>query len=572
MSDLALIDKSVLTEIADKYRQLSKTDDKILMSELPEKMSSLGKLVSAEMYIDDSEWTRPEEFPNLDSIDMSDQSDYFLATYDNRDRSGFYSVALMSYSVKQTGTIEIGYIENDNFILLDSKSVTAATSSTSISFSGDLSSFGHDYIVIKITCADKLKVIKLAGYSKNGLTVPAREQPVVELYVKGTNTTESSNPIQATAPIIPFTVRHVKVIGYKNWTTMTSMFSDCSKLKTIEFIDCEFSRVTSISSLFSYCTVLNRIEGFFDAEFASCKTMSGIFNGCYGFTELELKMKTPSLTSAEIFSTNTNADSASRVEKLIIDMDFSNVSSISLSSLGFKTLRNCKYIDISKCKFSDKLTSLNSAFYGLNAVEYIDMGILNLSNVTTASQCFAGCNRLKTLKAKFDFSSKLANAYYMFNACHLIESIEMTGLSGVTTSGSTAGINAFNKCNSLKYIKLSGLTTKATDLSFNNNGSASLEYVDLSDCDLSATTSNTFGIGSYGSLANLKYICANLPLIYIDKNKSLTKDETLTILNNLPDVTGDGVTHKLYISGKNRAFLSAAETAIATDKGWTITS
>jgi surface protein len=126
----------------------------------------------------------------------------------------------------------------------------------------------------------------------------------------------------------------------------------------------------------------------------------------------------------------------------------------------------------------------------------------------------------------------------MFRACYSLISIPQIDTSSVTNMN-----NMFYACYSLISIPQID-TSSVTNMSQMFNSCASLVYV---------------------YLKNIKKDCT------INNSTILSKESLLYIINNLYDLTANGLSGQtLNIGSTNIAKLTEDEIAIATNKGWTI--
>lgn len=561
MKELSIIKTESLKKIADKYRELTSTEDSILMSELPDLLDGLHKDDIIEDF-DDSIWERPSEYPDLeifnDEIENSD--DIVIMSIDNKNRLAFYSFYIYFWSATANANevvVDIGVIENDEFNILETITKKAGSN---ITLYKDLSVYDYDYLVARFKFSSS-RALKFMSATHKGITFEVDTQPIVELIVKETNANSSQN--FNSYSFKNKNMVHAKLIGLKELTNMSGGFKLCKRLKSIEFIDCDFTKVTDISAIFQGCSVLNHVEGFFDADFSKCVNFRQIFAGNLGFTELDLSMTIGNspVTSFEIF-TDTNC--LPRIKKLTLGMDFSNMLStyanrLKLSSIGFTNLRTLEYLDISKSKFPT-VTSMASAFSNMPYLKTIVIkDAVNTKNIETVADCFSGDTSLELIDMKFDFSDKLTNINNIIYKCIRLEEIEISGVSSVPA------IN-FNVCSSLKKVAVHGITSTTTTLTFASCGKY-LEYIDFSDSDLTgvSTVWSTILPSIAGGGASIKYININRDCD-IAGSIVMTKDDLIKIFNDLPTVENK----TMKITGYLMVQLSEDEKSIATNKGWKV--
>lgn len=158
---------------------------------------------------------------------------------------------------------------------------------------------------------------------------------------------------------------------------------------------------------------------------------------------------------------------------------------------------------------------------------------------------FYGCSSLNNIDLTFLKGHKLSDVASMFGQCSVLKSVD---LSGVNIDASTIAY-MFTECTSLEYINLSGLAVNKAY----STGRTFYKCSSLKNLVLPA------GIFSFDST------------ITIDLSYSpLTHDCAVDIFNKLADRTGFTSTATLTLSPTTKGYLTDAEKAIATDKGWVI--
>jgi len=146
---------------------------------------------------------------------------------------------------------------------------------------------------------------------------------------------------------------------------------------------------------------------------------------------------------------------------------------------------------------------------------------------------------------------------YMFRDCYSLQSVPLFDTSGVSNMA-----NMFYYCYSLQSVPL-----------FDTSGVSYMSNMFYNCRSLQSVPA--FDTSGVGSMSNMFYYCYSLgaaPLqgTVIDHSFAsckLGRDELVAIFQGLGTVTGKTIT----ITGNwGVPYLSAADKAIATDKGWTI--
>lgn len=144
----------------------------------------------------------------------------------------------------------------------------------------------------------------------------------------------------------------------------------------------------------------------------------------------------------------------------------------------------------------------------------------------------------------------------------------------IKTSNVTDYVGMYDGCSNLRKVPYLNLS-KATDIGSLFYFCQFLQYVDMSNSDLSNVSGTTAAFSYATKLETLKFgynLKCNLDLFGPTK---LTVDSLLSVINGLYNFTGNGETPtssqgKLKLGSTNLAKLSDEQKAIATNKGWTL--
>lgn len=285
---------------------------------------------------------------------------------------------------------------------------------------------------------------------------------------------------------------------------------------------------------------------------------------------------------------------------------------ISSMTTAFTNMYSLQALDVSGLNLSN-VAVMDYFFNNCRSLQTLDLSGWDVSKVTSMYQVFSGCWSLRSLDVHNWDVSKVVNLGDAFSSCY---SLELLDVSDWEPKAATTLYNLFNGCFSLKNLDVSDWdTTKVTNMQNVFRSCESLQTLDLHKWDVSkATTMNSMFYwcysltdldihgwspslvtnvnGMFDNTVSLVRVNATgvtfttsavpdlnkatltdyYPLV-IAQNQSfnnsvmLTRASLLRIIDSLPTVTSNTLT--LGQSNKNK--LTAAEIAVATQKGWTVT-
>lgn len=225
-------------------------------------------------------------------------------------------------------------------------------------------------------------------------------------------------------------------------TTLNSMFSGCTALKSIDLTGLNTSNVTDISYIFDSCKSLENVPtGFTSLNTNKVSTTNArhIFNGCESIKEIDLSsMSFPLVTSLYYWF--------SKCKKAKV---------IKLPTFGSK-----------------KITTLEGLFSGCDNLQQIDFNNLDTSKVVNANRLFGTSTvntntdiegTLEVDLSNFDFSSLKNQTSSILENNKSVRKINLSFLSNITYTGNTFG-SMFKNASSLVEIDLTPLTINSSGI------------------------------------------------------------------------------------------------------------
>ena len=200
-------------------------------------------------------------------------------------------------------------------------------------------------------------------------------------------------------------------------TTMSSMFSGCSALTSLDLSSFNTDNVENMSYMFEGCSSLTSLN---ISSFNTSKVcwMEGMFYGCSSLTSLNLS--------------NFNTEKVKDMGRMF--QECSSLASLDLSSFNTIMVEKMVYM-FSGCKSLKSLnlnsfntifvTSMAYMFAGCSSLTSLDLSSFNTANVTTMVNMFYNCESL----TKIDFSSfntiRLDDMSHMFEGCSALTSLDL---------------------------------------------------------------------------------------------------------------------------------------------------
>ena len=308
--------------------------------------------------------------------------------------------------------------------------------------------------------------------------------------------------------------------------------SDLKNLKTdLNFIYAPYVDANGVSegeNLFSNAKNLKAIPLYNFRIFRA----NNMFNGCGNLTTI------PPLDTSKATDMNNMFYKCINLTT-IPPLDTSNVTNMSYMFYYCISLTNIPLLDTSN------VTNMNSMFN--NCTRLTTIPPLDTSNVTNMNSMFSNITNLTNIPL-LD-TSNVTNMSYMFSNCTNLTTIPPFDTSNVSVMNSM-----FGSCTNLTYIPLLDTSNVANINTF-------MGYSDIKT------------LTDLGGFKNLKidwndgYGLAKCP--------NLTKESVMNVINNLYDFRGNGdstTTKSLKLGTTNMAKLTDEDKAIATNKGWVLTS
>lgn len=492
-------------------------------------------------------WTRPEGWPDLDSLNLSmSGDDYIYMTYDNtRGRAG---IALHVEKVNNGANIEVvlGHIINGTYV------VDETIVGSNNNYVRWLTNEDYDYPVVRVT--GDIKYCYSYNVTNNGATQTNRQQPIIEriawvphiislagsgawgsyllerdkvangngstltslysawsycynlydldiseLYTP--NCTNMDSTFTRLGKITSLDLRHFDV---SKVTTFSSIFNTCRHLRTLDLRGWNTAKVTNFNYMFVDCRSLNDLRGAWDFNTSSATTMIQMFQNCWSLSEIHPENYVINkVTTLNSFFTGCYQ---------ITSLDLSKWRPEKVINFGgmFSDCWNLKYINFNGWSTTGVITTVASMFAQCRSLTNIDISWLHLTSACTSiGSMFNGCYSLTKIDIPNDWdvsgiSSGNYTAYQFFQNCYSLKTI--TGIANWNFQFTNSLSSMFSGCWSLETVDVSNWNVSTvTSLSGMFYNCWSLKTIDISKWRATNTT----------NLANMFDYCYSLENIDI---------------------------------------------------------
>ena len=361
-------------------------------------------------------------------------------------------------------------------------------------------------------------------------------------------------------------------LSYPNVTNIAYMFAGCKDLAVVpnDFFD-DLTNVTEAAGAFQYCTNLKSMPKI---NLPSCTNLSNFMASCTSVKKIEIG----DVSSVTNFYNTFNGLTSLRTAAFEFPENINGTNGLQMFyNCGFET---APYFNTST------FTTLNSAFNGCSNLK--SAPVYDLSSCTDIGSMFFNCGLLKRIGGFKNINNKLTSAFWSFRSCNVLEEIP-SGLFVDFNSGGTNCSNIFYPCRGLEVVpslNLSGVDNAVgffqdaqnirhiKEIIFNSGmncqnmfyNCTSIRLIDESDASLVSNLGNAF------------YNCNNLEECNISGMSVSTSFYNGLLgsgsIENIFHRLASGVVgQSIDIRQNYGAYQLHADTiAIATSKGWTVTT
>ena len=211
----------------------------------------------------------------------------------------------------------------------------------------------------------------------------------------------------------------------------TAMFYCLTRLRTVDFGEFDVNETTTnLSSMFSCCFSLSTLN-VSNWDTSNVTNMGGMFFQCFSLATLDVS-----------------------------NWDTSNVTDMGTM---FNVCNSLTTLDVSNWNTS-KVTDMYGIFQQCSSLSALDVSNWDTSNVMSMSYMFYKCSSLPTLDVSNWNTSKVAYMNYMFEQCSSLSALDVSNWNMANVSEM---LSMFYGCSSLTTLDISNWSFK-DDISINN--------------------------------------------------------------------------------------------------------
>ena len=280
---------------------------------------------------------------------------------------------------------------------------------------------------------------------------------------------------------------------FANVTDMTSMFSYCTSLTSLDVSSFNTSNVMDMKYMFYRCDSLTSLD-VTHIDTSKVTNMSYMFYFCKSLTSLDV-------THFDTSKVTTMRDMFSYCGSLTsLDVTHFDTSKVTNMYNMFNGCSSLTSLDVTHFDTS-KVTNMTSMFDGCDSLTSLDVSGFDTSKVTSMDRMFAYCTWLTSLDVTHFDTSKVTNMQYMFYFCSSLTSLDVTHFD---TSKVTVMYGMFEHCSSLRSLDVTHFdTSKVTNMRYMFAHCWSLTSLDVTHFDTSKVTNMQYMFYFCESLTSL---------------------------------------------------------------------
>ena len=324
------------------------------------------------------------------------------------------------------------------------------------------------------------------------------------------------------------TITGLEYLNTEKVTDMSSMFSSCSSLTSLDVTKFNTANVTDMRSMFENCSSLTSLDvSHFNTE--KVTKMHRMFYRCSSLTSLDVTH----FNTVKVTDMNSMFSSCSSLTSL--DVTHFNTANVTDMNGMFSSCSKLTSLDVTYFNTAN-VTDMSFMFANCSSLTSLDVTHFNTEKVTGMCGMFSGCSALLSLDVRNFNTANVTDMRYMFSSCVALTSLYLTNFN---TEKVTYMKSMFSGCQALTTIYASSkfVTTQVSDSRFMFFNCEKLKGEEV--CTNDKATDKTYAKieGGYFSRAipRVKYADGTLTFFLASKETLGENEYELNSGKNLPE-------------------------------------
>lgn len=261
------------------------------------------------------------------------------------------------------------------------------------------------------------------------------------------------------------------ILGAQDSSNMFANFNNITEFKNLANL--VTSRMTDMSSMFSNCANLQTLN-LTSFNTINVTDMQNMFDGC----EELVSVNTSSFNTSKVINMNNMFYDCKKLTQ--VNTNNFNTNSARDMACMFYECNLLASLDVSSFNTSG-VTDMQSMFYNCSELTALNLGGFNMKLVTSTENMFKGCVKLSSIGSVNLSSSEIRTCKSMFEGCAELTSVNLSNFN-TSNIGFDGFESMFSGCTKVKTISLGNnfVLGGATTLANMFNGCEALESINLS--------------------------------------------------------------------------------------------
>ncbi len=344
---------------------------------------------------------------------------------------------------------------------------------------------------VKVTNVENAVYARHVGATDNDKVVayltPSNSLPEkYELYIAGPGGAIAPADLSGLFQDTAYTSIALTWLDTQNTRDMSSMFSGCIDLIRLDLGDnFDTGNVTNMKGMFFRCMELTHLDLGNKFNTQNVTNMDYMFYRCANLYSLNLE---GNFNTAAVSSMYAMFSGCAGLTNLSLGENFNTENVTNMAHL-FSGCESLQSLDLGENFDTRNVTDMDSMFYRCVSLQSLDLKEnFSTAAVTNMHAMFSNCESLMRLELDENFdTANVTNMGAMFSGCHMLNDLIFS--KNFLTTNATDMSQMFSECWTLNGIDLSGFdTAKVTNMNAMFYRCWALETLDLSRFDTAQVT------------------------------------------------------------------------------------